>query len=408
MVSLQESTKHLREEVRVKKNSVVALEDLLKTAHQQSHEKRRKQQRTTSSSSSSSAEMQQSSPDMMSSGIRQPVIHFFVTGPDGLCVEFNEKRTSSILHLKNKIRKAFVPRLEIIKYRRIHGDLDGPSVRLIYQGRILTDDGTLDTNDIREGDTIVAIIDRTEEDDDDEEESIRIHTYSEENKQGNAGMSSESKHQSTDVGKLLLQQQETMQQVAWEMKRGLDVAMQVMQQQPPSSSAKCSKNRGSDSAHHNNQSPYGSSSSSSSTGYVGGRVGDMGVGGNDVDLVDRWNQFEQSMWNQLDSKMEQYKERIAIDVGKGLHNHNNQHAANSTSGLEIGDLESDGEEHRTRPPRLRSTEATEGTKKVILTYSNPSHPALPLYYPILLLSLFLSSFRMQSLLLWIHPNETSI
>ena len=366
MVSLQESTKHLREEVRVKKNSVVALEDLLKTAHQQSQEKRRKQQRSTStSSSSSSAEIQQSSPDMMSSGgIRQPVIHFFVTGPDGLCVEFHEKRTSSILHLKNEIRKAFVPRLEIIKYRRIHGDLDGPSVRLIYQGCILTDDGTLDTNDIREGDTIVAIIDRSDDDDED----VRIHIHSEENKQGNTGMS-ESKHQSTDVGKLLLQQQETMQQVAWEMKRGLDVAMQVMQQQPQpsSSSGRGNKERSSNNTHYNNQNPHGLSSTST-TGYSGGNVGnvgDMGTGTlNEVDLVDRWNQFEQSMWHQMDSKMEQYKERIAVDVGKGLQNH-----VHSTSGLEIGDLESDGEEHRTRPPRLRSTEASEGMKSTI-SYCN--------------------------------------
>ena len=345
LVSLQESTKHLREEVRVKKNSVVALEDLLKTAHQQSHEKRRKQQRATT------PEVQQSSsPDTMNGGIRQPVIRFFVTGPDGLCVEFNEKRTSSILHLKNEIRKAFVPRLEIIKYRRIHGDLDGPSVRLIYQGRILTDDGTVDTNEIRDGDTLVAVIDRSDDEDDDDD--VRMHhTHSEENKQGYAGGVSESKHQKTDVGKLLMQQQETMQQVAFEMKRGLDVAMQVMQQQqqPPS---RGSKERGQDSMNHLH-SQQGSSSKGASGG---GRVGDRGVAGNDVDLVDRWNQFEQSMWHQLDSKMEQYQERIAVDVGKGLRSH-----AESTSGLEIGDLESDGEEHRTRPPRLRSTEASDGT-----------------------------------------------
>ena len=350
MVSLQESTKHLREEVRVKKNSVVALEDLLKTAHEQSHEKRRKQQRTTTSDVPSS-----STPDMVSGGIRQPVIRFFVTGPDGLCVEFNEKRTSSILHLKNEIRKAFVPRLEIIKYRRIHGDLDGPSVRLIYQGRILTDDGTVDTNEIREGDTIVAIIDRSEDEDDDEDG--RIHTYSEENKQGNIGVSESKRQATTDMGKLLMQQQETMQQVAFEMKRGLDVAMQVIQQQHPQTS-RGSKERGQDGTN------YSSSShgpvSMGQPGLAGGRVGDMGVGvgGPDVDLVDRWNQFEQTMWHQLDTKMEQYQERIAMDVGKGLHSH-----TVTGSGMEIGDLESDGEEHRTRPPRLRSTEASEGIRR---------------------------------------------
>ena len=319
LVSLQESTKHLREEVRIKKNSVLTLEDLLKLAHQNNHERRRYRRPTAAAKDDGDDGVEEEGqvkkqPAAAAQGIRQPVVRFYVTAADGLCVEFHEKRTASVVHVANAVRKAFVPRQEVLRYRRTHGDADGPAVRLVCKGRVLTEDETLESCEVNDGDTIVAIVDL-------DADPANGDGY------GRDGAASEGeaemKRTDVDVAKILMQQQETLQQVALEMKRGLDAmtrtssasARQVNVRAPPGI-------RGSDGAD------------------------DALVEG---DLVDRWNEFERTMWTQLDSRMEQYKDRIAADVGRTL-----GHPKPYGTGLEVGELESDGEEQRVRAPRRRA------------------------------------------------------
>ena len=148
LAELQESTKHLREEIKTKKNSVSALEHLLKTTNRSRPRRRSAKQEVL--------EERDEKP------IRQSVIQFFVSGPEGLCVEFNERVSCSIFQLVKEVRKAFVSKQD---KRRRHGNDNSTSVRLIYHGRILLEEGTIESNNIRPGDTIVAIVEKSDSDD---------------------------------------------------------------------------------------------------------------------------------------------------------------------------------------------------------------------------------------------------
>ena len=158
LAELQESTKHLREEVKTKKNSVTALEHLLKTTSR-SRPRRRRQK----------ADVEDLPP------IRQSVVQFFVSGPEGLCVEFNERCSCSIFQLMRDVRKAFTLKGndKRNKYRDRDRDNDYcKNIRLVYHGKILLEEGTLESNNIRPGDTIVAVIDAHGSDDDISETEI--------------------------------------------------------------------------------------------------------------------------------------------------------------------------------------------------------------------------------------------
>lgn len=190
LAELQESTKHLRQEVKTKKNSVAALEHLLKTCNRP-----RPKRRSHRDHYEEAGEEKHSAQP-----IRQSVIQFFVSGPDGLCVEFNERITCSIFQLCREVRKAFVTKHD---KRSKHDDNE---VRLVYHGRILLNEGSIESSNIRPGDTIVAIIDTDKSDD----------SFGSDSRQKIAAPLTSSV--APDVVDLLARQQDTMKNVALEMR----------------------------------------------------------------------------------------------------------------------------------------------------------------------------------------------
>jgi 23S rRNA pseudoU1915 N3-methylase RlmH len=199
LAELQESTKHLRQEVKTKKNSVAALEHLLKTCSRP-----RSKRRSHRDHSEEAGEEKQSVQP-----IRPSVIQFFVSGPDGLCVEFNERATCSIFQLCREVRKAFVTKHD----KRSKNDDN--EVRLVYHGRILNKEGSIESNGIRPGDTIVAIIDTDKSDD----------SFDDDSRQKAAISSSSSV--APDVVDLLARQQDAMKNVAQEMRYVNSVARSI-------------------------------------------------------------------------------------------------------------------------------------------------------------------------------------
>ena len=201
LAELQESTKHLREEVKTKKNSVAALEHLLKTTNR-SRPRRRSQK----------PDVEEIPP------IRQSVVQFFVSGLDGLCVEFNERCSCSIFQLMRDVRKAFMSKGSD-KHNK-HRDKDRDSyrdsdyyknVRLVYHGKILLEEGTLESNNIRPGDTIVAIIsgDKNNLSGDDSDSDINQQKLIQKDVRTSVA---------PDVVDLLARQQDAMKNVAQEMR----------------------------------------------------------------------------------------------------------------------------------------------------------------------------------------------
>lgn len=191
LAELQESTKHLRQAVKTKKNSVAALEHLLKESSR-SRPKRRHREPREEVDEEKIAEQP----------IRQSVIQFFVAGPDGLCVEFNERLACPIFQLVRDIRKAFIPKQD----RRSKHKNSETEIRLIYHGRILLDDGTIETNGIRAGDTIVAMINEEISDSSDHDGPKR------------ATNAPEGPSMTPDIAALIKGQQDTLKNVALEMR----------------------------------------------------------------------------------------------------------------------------------------------------------------------------------------------
>ena len=155
LVSLMESTKRLKTEVQTKTNSISALEHLLKAsskARSVRNHKKTRQDNQISDGDSYDGTTSAESGSYRRRSEKSAIIRFFVTGPDGLCAEFNEKRTSSVLHLVNEVKRIFTPQFS---------DNDMLShVRLVYQGKIMQEESTLEGCNLRDDDTVVAFFDQ--------------------------------------------------------------------------------------------------------------------------------------------------------------------------------------------------------------------------------------------------------
>jgi hypothetical protein len=117
-------------------------------------------------------------------------------------VEFNERLTCPIFQLARDVRKAFLPKQD----RRSKHKNSEIEIRLVYHGRILLDDGTLESNCIRTGDTIVAMVNEENSDDSDRDalkKAINVPV--------NPLMT-------PDIAALIIGQQDTMKNVAQEMR----------------------------------------------------------------------------------------------------------------------------------------------------------------------------------------------
>ena len=137
LAELEEATKHLRNQVKAKKQNISTLEDLL----------RENSRRTAHEPKPHSVEQRPA---------RQDKISFFVAGPDGLCVEFTERPETTIYNLRKSVTQAFVSKrdTESEHYNKV--------IRLVHKGIILLDDKTIESYGIKSGDTVVTVIEKGE------------------------------------------------------------------------------------------------------------------------------------------------------------------------------------------------------------------------------------------------------
>lgn len=151
LVELQESSKHLKSQLKSKKKGIQTLETLLKDAGTRS----RKYKSREASDSDDEHKKQKV--------VRPLQLKFFVVGPTGLCVEFNLPGSSTIEELRHDAKLAFISKSESKNSK-------GKEliVTITYQGRLLPDEATLDELNIRNGDSLVAVISNADRDDDDD------------------------------------------------------------------------------------------------------------------------------------------------------------------------------------------------------------------------------------------------
>lgn len=139
MAELEESTKLLRNQVKAKKQNISTLEDLLKEANRTREKELRKLKLQKG------ADIPDSSP---------PIVKFFIAGPEGLCVEFVEKSETSIVQLIREARKAFISKRD----QDTSYDQGMVDLRLVFKGRLLLPEQTIEECEIRTGDTLMAML----------------------------------------------------------------------------------------------------------------------------------------------------------------------------------------------------------------------------------------------------------
>jgi hypothetical protein len=137
LVELEESTKLLRNQVKAKKQNIATLEDLLKEANRTREKELRKLKK--------GGDVTESQP---------AVVKFFIAGPEGLCVEFVEKRETSVAQLLLSARQAFISRRD----HEVSYDSSSVELRLVFKGKLLLADQTIEECSIREGDTLMALL----------------------------------------------------------------------------------------------------------------------------------------------------------------------------------------------------------------------------------------------------------
>ena len=153
VIELRETSKQLKMQLKSKKRGIETLEEMLKEAsknnsvakprHNRRHHRKEKSDRE-------SEDEQQPRAVPPSSGI----LKYFVCGPDGICVEFTSKPSTTIRELRRDVHNTLGPMKE---------DTDGNKdiqFKLMLNGRILPEDLTLFENGIKSGDTLIAITDR--------------------------------------------------------------------------------------------------------------------------------------------------------------------------------------------------------------------------------------------------------
>jgi len=139
LVELEESTKLLRNQVKAKKQNIATLEDLLKEANRTREKELRKLRMQKG------ADIPEEKPSVMK---------FFIAGPEGLCVEFVEKAETEIAQLLREARKAFISKRDAdLSY-----DPSLVELRLVFKGRLLLPEQTIEECDIRSGDTLMAML----------------------------------------------------------------------------------------------------------------------------------------------------------------------------------------------------------------------------------------------------------
>lgn len=85
---------------------------------------------------------------------RPSVVRFFIVGPEGLCVEFVQRTETQIVQLLKEARKAFVSKRD----NDVNFDQGMVELRLVFKGKLLLPEQTIEECEIREGDTLMAML----------------------------------------------------------------------------------------------------------------------------------------------------------------------------------------------------------------------------------------------------------
>lgn len=83
-----------------------------------------------------------------------PIVKFFIAGPEGLCVEFVEKSETCIVQLIREARKAFISKRD----QDTSYDQGMVELRLVFKGKLLLPEQTIEECEIRSGDTLMAML----------------------------------------------------------------------------------------------------------------------------------------------------------------------------------------------------------------------------------------------------------
>lgn len=141
VAELEEANKHLRNQVKAKRQNIATLEDLLK-------ETNKARERDLLGLKNKIDPVDDGRPNM---------IKLFIAGPEGLCIEFNEKSDSSVLHIQKVASQAFITRKQREQSsRKLY-------VKLVHKGKLLQEESSLRECGVNSGDTILAIVEQGEE-----------------------------------------------------------------------------------------------------------------------------------------------------------------------------------------------------------------------------------------------------
>jgi hypothetical protein len=123
VIELREGTKTMKSQLKLRRKGIRVLEDMLKNAGQQKEAPPTKEETA------------------------KPILHFFVSFPDGVCVECRNRVSTKIYELKSEMRRVY-----------LHGQEAGRSLgdpHVIYRGKLLPDSACIGDFGIQEGDTVV-------------------------------------------------------------------------------------------------------------------------------------------------------------------------------------------------------------------------------------------------------------
>ena len=215
LAELKEQSKIMKAQIRTRKQNVATLETMLLNAKSGSSRRRSSSSRDTVK------------PEATEPAAKPTVIRFFVTGPDGLCVEFNERAETMVGDVVLRARHAFQQSApnnsnsnnnnnssnNSRSGRRRSANDEPPrilSCKLIYQGRLLLEDRTLELEGVRMGDTVVAVVKYQQEQEESPERVVKPDTVPIAPQTIGSGM--------PDLSEFLGKQQETLRDVAVEMR----------------------------------------------------------------------------------------------------------------------------------------------------------------------------------------------
>lgn len=140
LVTLQESCKHLKQENKIKMNSIATLESLVASTH---NSKLINEEQVA-------APADRPKDSVVPSDLNKTNILLYISSQDGLCVELECVYSLKISAFVVKVEQAFQ------KNGFIPQDAD-VATKLIYKGKVLLEDSTLLGNKIQHGDTMLAI-----------------------------------------------------------------------------------------------------------------------------------------------------------------------------------------------------------------------------------------------------------